>query len=144
MNFKKHAEKLEKIIEEEFNKKIPLLVINKNCLLYKTFKIKRNKLENWDFIDQNNRIIETFNLKVNAAVAAKFYDKNQIEKFNEVKNLDTKYWTNIIDSLIFKEKYNKTKDMIKKDIYSARWDITKARAEQYKLEISKLFSYNFG
>jgi|688.fasta_scaffold00357_38 hypothetical protein len=144
MNFKKQAEKLEKILEEEFNKKVPLLVVNKNCLLYKHYKIKKNVLENWDLQDQSGRIIETFKLKVNAALAAKFYDRNQIEKFNEVKNLDTKYWTNIIDSLIFREKCNKTKDMIKKDIYISRWDITKTRAEQYKLEISKLFSYNFG
>ncbi len=144
MNFKKHAEKLEKIIEEEFNKKVPLLVVNKNCLLYKNFKIKKNKLENWDLQDQTGRIIGSFKLKVNAALAAKFYDRNQMHRFEEIKNLDTKYWTNVIDCLIFREKYNKTQDIIKKDIYISRWDITKTRAEHYKLQISKLFSYNFG
>jgi hypothetical protein len=144
MNFKKHAEKLEKLMEEEFNKKVPLLVVNKNYLLYKNFKIKKNKLENWDLISPSDQIIGTFKLKVNAALAAKFYDKNQIINFKEIKDLDTKYWSNATDSMVFRERYNKSKDTIKKDIYISRWDITKTRTEQYKTEISKLFSYNFG
>ena len=144
MNFKKHAEKLEKLMEEEFNKKVPLLVVNKNYLLYKNFKIKKNKLENWELISPSDQIIETFKLKVNAALAAKFYDRNQILNFKEIKDLDTKYWTNATDSMVFRERYNKSKDNIKKDIYISRWDITKTRTEQYKTEISKLFSYNFG
>jgi hypothetical protein len=144
MNFKKHAEKLEKLMEEEFNKKVPLLVVNKNYLLYKNFKIKKNKLENWDLISPSDQIIGTFKLKVNAALAAKFYDKNQIINFKEIKDLDTKYWSNATDSMVFRERYNKSKDTIKKDIYISRWDITKTRTEHYKTEISKLFSYNFG
>jgi hypothetical protein len=144
MNFKKHAEKLEKLMEEEFNKKVPLLVVNKNCLLYKNFKIKKNKLENWDLLNSSDQIIETFKLKVNAALAAKFYDRNQIHNFKEVKDLDTKYWTNATDSIVFRERYNKSKDTIKKDIYISRWDITKTRTEHYKTQISKLFNYNFG
>lgn len=144
MNFKKQAEKLQKILDEELNKKIPLFSVNKNLLLYKCYKIKKNRVENWDLQDQRGRLIETFKLKVNAALAAKFYDKNQMYLFQEIKNLDTKYWTNKVDCLIFKERYNKTKDIIKKDIYISRYDITNTRADRCKKEITRIFSYNFG
>ena len=46
MNFKEKAEKLEKFLEDEFKKSIPLLVLADKSVVYGNYKIKQSKQSN--------------------------------------------------------------------------------------------------
>ncbi len=143
MNFKNQAHKLERFLEEEFKKKTPLLVLPDNTLIYKKFKIKQNKIGDYNLLHSNNDLIDTFKLKATAAIAAKNYYYDRFDLYNDIKNLDIEYWTNSIDSLVFRERYKQCKDASKKDIYLARLDITTKRAERYKAQIAGIFKNSF-
>ena len=144
MNFKKQAEKLERLLEEEFKTKKPIISLPDNSLVYKNYKIIRNKHNLYELRHISGDLIDYFKLKVTALLAAKFYGTTRFDRFKEVQNLDIDYWTNSIDSVIFKYKLDNTKDSIKRDIFSARWQLTYHRAENSKQVITRMFRYNFG
>lgn len=143
MNFKNQANKLERFLEEEFKKKTPLLVLPDKTLVYKKFKIKQNKIGDYNLLQSNNDLIDTFKLKATAAIAAKHYYYDRFDLYNGIKNLDIEYWTNSIDSLVFRERYRQCKDANKKEVYLARLDITTKRAERYKAQIVSIFKNSF-
>lgn len=143
MNFKQQAAKLEKFLEEEFKNKVPLLVLPDNTLVYKRFKIKKNRNSSFDLTHLNNDVIDTFKLKATAAIAAKNYYNSRFDLYNGIKNLDTEYWTNSIDSLLFRQRFYLCKEPTKKQIYLARWDLTEQRARNYKEQITRIFKNSF-
>lgn len=143
MNFKRQAEQLEKLLEEAFKSKLPLITLKDNSLVYKTYRIKQNEVGHWDLKHFRGDKIDTFKLKATACLAAKFYDNSQYKVYNRIKNLDTEYWTNALDSLVFRQRFKESKDVDKKDIYFARYSLTHQRAKVYKEEIVRMFSYNF-
>lgn len=142
MNFKKQAEKLEKFLENEFTKKIPIVVLPNKDLVYKRFKVSKRK-NLWEFRHISGDLIDTFNLKATALLAAKFYDASRFDRYNEVKHLDTGYWNNSLDSVRFYQRFNESKDLNKKELYASRWTVTNSRAETYKEQISVLFRNSF-
>ncbi len=144
MNFKKQAEKLERLLEEEFENKKPIVILSDNSLVYRNYRIKRNKHNLYELRHLSGDLIDRFRLKVTALLAAKFYGTTRFDRFKEVQNLDIDYWTNSIDAVIFKHKLNHTSDIVKKDVFSARFQLTKHRAENSKQEIIRMFRYNFG
>lgn len=142
MNFKKQAEKLEYLLEEEL-KNIPLVVLSTNVLAYKKYKIKQNKQGHWVLFDQQGDAVDFFRIKTTASLAAKFYDQTNFRKYNEVKILDGQYWNTNNDALFFEHKYKNTKDLDKRDLFMWRWELSKGRAQRYKQEISTMFKANF-
>ena len=143
MNYKKQAEKLERFLEDEFSKKIPIIVLPNNDLIYKRFRIHKNKAGSWEFRHISGDLIDKFNLKATAVLAAKFYNNSRFDKYNEIKNLDTGYWNNSLDSVRFKNRLNDTAQVEKKQLYAARYSVTASRASRYKEEISTIFRNNF-
>lgn len=143
MNFKQQAKKLEHYLEEEFKKNIPLLVLNNHTVVYKNYKVKQNKNKTWDLKKSNGDLIDSFKLKATALLAAKFYDQNNFKKYNEVKILDSQYWSTFVDSSFLKQRYNTTKDYELKDLYYSRWDISNTASEYYKDKISEIFRRSF-
>lgn len=143
MNYKKQAEKLERFLEDEFSKKIPIVLLPNNDLVYKRFKIGKNKLGIWEFRHITGDIIDKFHLKATALLAAKFYSVCRFDKYNEVKNLDTGYWNNSLDSVRFNQRLKESKLIDKKGLYADRYILTNSRAEKYKAIITSLFRNNF-
>lgn len=91
MNFKQKAEKLEHFLEEEFSKKLPIAVLSDKSLVYKTFRIKQTKQGPWALRwAKTGDFIDNFRTKTGALLAAKFYDTNRFDRYNEVKILDLK------------------------------------------------------
>lgn len=143
MNYKKQAEKLERFLEDEFTKKIPIIILPNRDLVYKRFKIRKNKIGIWEFRHVSGDLIDNFNLKATALLAAKFYDISRFDKYNEIKNLDTGYWNNSLDSIRFSSRLEQTKQENKKALYIARCILTTSRSERYKAQISNIFRNNF-
>ena len=144
MNFKEKAEKLEKFLEDEFKKSIPLLVLADKSVVYGNYKIKQSKQGTWNLrYLKTDDLIDTFRTKTSAILAAKFYDKNRLGRYNDVKNLDLAFWNNSKDSAFFEERMKTTKDLERRDLFLCRFELTRDRAIKYKDELSRMFKANF-
>jgi len=143
MKIKKQAERLETFLEDEFKKKVPLAVLPDRSIVYKRFKISQNKQSQWCLRYLGGFDIDTFRLKTTAAIAAKHYDRSSLVKYNEVKLLDTNYWTAAVDAEIFKYRYDNTKDFDRKMLFLCRWELARDKANHYKSEITRMFKAAF-
>ncbi len=143
MNFKKHAQRLEDYLEDEVKKELPVALMQDGSLVYKSFRIKKNKKGLWNLYRIGGNLIDSFNLKACALMAAKCYSYNRLSAYNEVKILDNVYQNNINDSLIFKYRYNTSKDVEKRDLALWRWEVTDSRAKRTKHQIASKFNTMF-
>ena len=143
MNIKRQAKQLESFLEDEFKKKIPILVLPDKSLVYKRYKIKQNNVGNWvlSYIDGDS--IAEFKIKTTATLAAKFYDQTNFKRYNEVQQLDSDYWNNSNDAVFFKYRYEHATDLEKRDIFMWRWEQADHRAKRHKEIISSMFKSNF-
>ena len=143
MNFKRQAKQLEIFLEEEFKKKIPLVILPDKSIVYKRYKIKQDDRGFWTITLGTGDVIDQFRIKTTATLAAKFYDQTNFNRYNEIKSLDTQYWNNSNDASFFKYRYEHAKDTDKRDIYMWRWEQAEHRAKRYKEQISSMFKTNF-
>lgn len=144
MNFKRQAEKLENFLNEEFSKNLPIAQFPNGTVVYNGFKIKKNKSDTWVLYKSNvANPIEYFNLKACALLAAKYYEKNNINKLNEIKGLDQLYQQNYNDSVIFKHRFKTSKDVDRRDLALWRWEVTNLRANEIKAKIAHMFRLTF-
>jgi len=143
MNYKRQAKQLESFLEDEFKKKIPILVMPDKSLVYKRYKIKQNSTGNWDLSYIAGDKIAEFRIKTTATLAAKFYDQTNFKRYNEIRQLDTQYWNNNNDAVFFKHRYENAKDLDKRDIFMWRWEQADHRAKRHKETISSMFKSNF-
>lgn len=143
MNYKRQAKQLENFLEDEFKKNIPIAVLPDKSIVYKRYRIKQNKKGLWQLAYLGSDNIAEFRIKTTAILAAKFYDKTDFKRYNEVKLLDTHYWNNSNDAGFFKYRYENAKDIDRRDLFLWRWELASSRAKRYKDEISTMFKSNF-
>jgi hypothetical protein len=143
MNFKNQARTLENFLEDEFKNRTPLLILKDKSVIYKKMKVKQSKNNKWALRHISGCEIDEFYLKTTATIAAKYYSDGNFSKLNELKMLDFQYWQCAFDEEMFKDKIKSTKDLEKLDIYVARWDLAKSRAELYRKQVSSLFRLAF-
>jgi len=145
MTIKQVAKKLEKFLED-VNDMMPLTILPDGSVAYKNYIIKKNKNSTWTLSriqNQSKIFIDSFNLKSSALVAANYHRTNRIDLLIETKILDEHYWANYNDHLTFKELYKKTKDLVKRDLYLWRGELTRDRADYYRDKISNAFATSF-
>jgi hypothetical protein len=145
MTIKQVAKKLEKFLED-VNDMMPLTILPDGSMAYKNYIIKKNKDASWSLSriqNQSKILIEVFNLKSSALLAANYHRTNRIDLLIETKILDEHYWVNYNDHLTFKELYKKTKDLVKRDLYLWRGELTRDRADFYRNKISNAFATAF-
>ncbi len=143
MNFKKQAAKLESYLTEEFQKELPIALMPDGSIVYKNYKIKQTKQKTWKLYRIGGNMIDSFNLKACALMGAKLYSINRLSSYNEVKNLDQSYQKNATDAAIFKYRYDTVTDPVRKDTVLWRWELSNARANSYKQQISHKFKSMF-
>jgi hypothetical protein len=143
MNFKKQAEKLENFLEEEFKKELPIALLNDGSLVYAGFRIKPNNQGTWNLLRVGGYLVDRFNLKACALMAAKYFSINKLTAYNEIKQLDSSYQQNATDATIFKHRYITVKDLDRRDLALWRWELTDSRARQAKTKIAAKFKSMF-
>lgn len=143
MNFKQQARQLEKFLEEEFEQKLPLALLPNGSIAYGQFIIKQNKKKEWLLSRANGLLLDTFNVKSCAIMAAKIYGSNNFNKYSELKVLDQLFFKNHTDSEFFKERYTTTKDTDRRDLYLARFIQSKQYADYAKQQIASRFKLMF-
>jgi hypothetical protein len=144
MNFKKQAEKLENFLNDEVHKTLPIAEFSDGTVVYKDYKIKKNKKQYWTLRKAGLAdTIDVYYLKASAILAAKFYEKTNISKMQEIKRLDSLYQQNYVDSIIFKHRFNTTADIDRRDLSLWRWELSATRAASLKDTIATMFRHAF-
>lgn len=130
--------------EAELNQKLPVTVRPDGSIVYKDYYIKSKKNGNWALYDIRSRDqIDEFFLKTCALMAAKAYYQTNLEKFMEIKRLDSSYWANQCDNLVFRSNIKKAKDFERYLILLNRLEETELQMSYFKDEISRMFQWSF-
>lgn len=137
------VKEFKKYIEREIDKNLPVAVLSDKSLVYKKYRIKHYKAK-WELTNQHTGdVIEKFNTKSSALLAAKFYDHYDFSKYINIKDLDRRYHCNLVDIEIYKEQIRRTTDIEKKDILTNRKELSEQRISLYREEIAVQFKNEF-
>jgi hypothetical protein len=130
--------------EEEVKQTIPLSIQPDGSVVYKNYVIRQTDKEDWALYHVNNKtLIETYHLKSCALMAAKAYECTNLNKFFEIKQIDSKYWASFSDNRIYQKNIKKVKDFDRYLILLNKLEDSKCRVEQFKEQISRMFKWSF-
>jgi hypothetical protein len=131
-------------LASEVQSNLPVSVLPDGSVVYKNYLIKLSKSGKWGIYNiENKHLVEQFFLKTCAIMAAKAYDRIDIRKFLEIKQLDNKYWSNYSDTLVYKNNIIKTKSTERYLILLNKLEHSDLLAKHCKAEISRMFKWSF-
>jgi len=130
--------------EEDFKKTLPISIQPNGSIVYKSYIIKTNKQGDWcihkpGVLDP----LGTYYLKTSALMAARAYDKNDLNKMFEINQLDTDYKNNHTDSLVYANNIKKAKDFGRFIVLLNKLEYSQERTEHFKEKISRMFKWSF-
>jgi hypothetical protein len=129
---------------KEFEKQLPVTPLPNGGVVYKNYIIKRNSTDNWEiYYATNKSSVEQFFLKSCALMAAKAYDRADMTKFFEIKDIDNKYWANHCDNIVYKNNIKTAKEFERYVILLNKLEDSEAREDYYKSKISQMFKWSF-
>jgi hypothetical protein len=141
---KPNVQKIAETLETEFNKTMKLVPLPDGSIVYKEYIVKENKQGRWDILKKNALGNQgEFNLKSCALVAAKALSTVHMDQYNEIKMLDSRYWTSYNTTLHCKNVMPKIKDFDHYLIMLNKLEHNEWLAENCKSEISKRFQWSF-
>jgi hypothetical protein len=94
-------------------------------------------------LTEGNGQIDQFFLKTCAIMAAKAWDRNDMQRFHSIKTLDTNYWTNYTENLVYKKNIKTAKDSDRFMILLNKLEDSEARVTHFKEAISRMFKWSF-
>jgi hypothetical protein len=99
---------------------------------------------NWGIYQLSTKeLLGQFFLKTCALMAAKAYSNVRIERYFEIKQLDTRYWANHCDNLVYKKNIKTASEFERYLILLNKLEDSEQKSERYKEEISKMFKWSF-
>lgn len=141
---KNKIKELAEQFQSELDRKLPVTVLPDGGIVYEDYLVKQNSHGNWCVFNYRNKsLVDQFFLKTCALMAAKAYYHTQIEKFFEIKRLDTQYWANHCDAKVFKNNIKTAKEFERYLILLNRLEDAVSKEQFYKDEISKMFKWSF-
>lgn len=137
--------RLAETLDIEFTKNLQLIPLPDGSIAYKDYFVKQNKVGNWCIYRRTTGadVYGTFNLKTCALIAAKALHFTHLDKYNEVKQLDSKYWSNYTRTSVYKYNMKSTKDYERYLILLNKLEDSTWKASHYKDEISRMFRWSF-
>lgn len=139
---KQYATHFEIILDREFDKSPPPIVIGDNVLLYRNLKIIYDN--GWQLRNIHGDILYIFNLKLSAMLAASYYSDMLFNKIKELVMLDTEYMHSINDIKMFTTYIKQSKDLSYNDILYSRMDFAKGRSGVLKKQLKDRYIGTFG
>jgi hypothetical protein len=130
--------------EQELNKTLPISIQPNGSIVYKHYLIKNNKQGDWE-IHKHGVLdpIGIFYLKTSALMAARAYDKNDLNKMFEIERLDTDYKNNHTDSLVYANSIKKAKDFSRFMVLLNKLEYSQERTAHFQDKISRMFKWSF-
>jgi hypothetical protein len=130
--------------EEELKSTLPISVLPNGNIAYKQYLIKHTAQGDWGIYKRTVMDpIGVFYLKSSALMAAKAYDRNDLNKMFEIKRMDTDYRNSHSDSLIFANNIKKAKDFGRYIVLLNKLEYSQERTEHFKEQISRMFKWSF-
>jgi hypothetical protein len=130
--------------EEDLKKSLPVTIQPNGNLVYKNYYIKKTKESYWQLYNlKSHDLVSQFYLKTCALMAAKAYSNANLERFSEIKRLDTQYWANYSDNLVYTHNIKNAKEFNRYLILLNKLEHSRDLAEHYKEQISKMFKWSF-
>lgn len=128
-----------------YDKKVQITVLPNGSISYKNFIIKPSKRGTFQiYYSYNlNDPVEEYNLKSCALMAAKAYNTVQINRFFEIKDLDTRYNTSFTECQLFKKNIKIAKDFDRYVILLNKLEEADLKARYYKEKITVMFRNTF-
>jgi len=131
-------------LEQDLNKTLPLAIQPDGSVVYKKYAVKKNKRDNWDLTYlSNNTVIDEYYLKSCALMSARAYDRVNLNKFIEIKRLDSQYWASYSDTQVYQKNIKTAKDFTRYMILLNKLEYSKERADRFQLQISTMFKWTF-
>jgi MoaA/NifB/PqqE/SkfB family radical SAM enzyme len=136
--------KLAETLDINFKKIMPLIPLPDGSIAYKDFIVKENAAGRWVLYRKTSWDAQgEFNLKSSALIAAKALSSIRLQDYNEIKNLDSQYWSNFFTVQVCKYNMPKTTDYNRYLILLDKLEHSEWIAENCKDQISKKFRWSF-
>jgi hypothetical protein len=140
----KAIKELAGFLEADLKQTIPVAIQPDGSIVYKGFVVKKNSRDNWNLYYLNNgTVIEEYYLKTCALLAARAYSKTNLNKFFEIKQLDSQYWNSYSDSQVYQKNIKTAKDFGRYLILLNKLEDSTDRAEYFQQKISTMFKWSF-
>lgn len=131
-------------LQQDLDVKYPIHVLPNGNVVYKDFVVKESKQGHWAVYNYKSQsLVGQFFLKSCALMAAKAYYHIQIEKFYEIKRLDSGYWASYTDAQVFRHNIKKAHEFERYLILLNRLEDAESKEKFYKEEISRMFKWSF-
>ena len=140
----KIIKELARYFDQELKATLPISILPDGSLSYKSYIVKQLKSGSWGLYTlRNKELVHHFFLKSCALMAAKAYNSLNMHEFDKIKELDSRYWANHTDSLIYKHNMKTAKDIDRYIILLNKLDNSESREIFCKKEILKMFKWSF-
>lgn len=131
-------------LKTELDSKYPVHILPNGNTVYKDYIIKENKAGNHALYNfRTKTLVDQFFLKSCAVMAAKAYYHTKIERYIEIKDLDTKYWASHTDAKIFRNNIKSAQDFERYLILLNRLEDAESKEQFYKDKITTMFTWSF-
>lgn len=143
-NKTKPIKELAEELSNDLDSTLPVSVLPNGSVVYKNYIVKQTKNNNWGlFYTSQGDLIEEFFLKTCALMAAKAYSKTNLEKYVEIKQLDTKYRASYCDNLVYRKNIKTAKEFERYMILLNKLEESDTKVKYYKETISRMFKWSF-
>lgn len=135
---------LAQAFDSDMSKTMPVTVLPNGDVSYKDFIIKPTGHQTWGIYQHKGQeLLNEYYLKTCALMAAKYYSACQLERYSEVKRLDTRYWACHSDSVIFKNNMKLAKELDRYIVLLNKLEDAESKAAFYKDAITRMFKWAF-
>ena len=130
--------------EQDLQKTLPISIQPDGSIVYKNYLVKQTATKSWAVYNIHSRdLVEIFNLKTSALMAAKAYASTHIEKFFEIKRLDSRYWANYMECEHSRQNLQSAVDLSHYIILLNKFENSQYETDRYKVLISNMFKFSF-
>jgi hypothetical protein len=141
---KPNVQKIAETFEADFNKTMQLVPLPDGSIVYKDYVVKENKQGRWVVTRKTAIGVQgEFNLRSSALIAAKSLHRVQLDQYNEIKMLDTRYWNSYNTIQVCRKIIPGIKDFDHYMIMLNKLEHNTWLADNCKAEISKRFRWSF-
>lgn len=119
---------------------LPIWALPDGSLLYKNYRIKQLSNQNWGVFNfQNKDFVDQFFTKSCALIAADSHLNVNVNIYNQVKQLDTRYWAHCFDATLYRNSINNSRSYEDYLTFVNKLEYTKLKETYYKNKIAEIF-----
>lgn len=131
-------------LSSEFNSKIEVHILPNGDISYKNYIIRKLPNNNWGIFDIIfMELKDEFYLKTCALMAAKAHGHLNLDRYYEVKRLDSQYWSSYSDLQVYKKNIKSAQEFERYLILLNKLEETDIKHKNIKDKISTMFKWSF-